>query len=209
MSYSTITDFYAYCPSDFAVEFTNDNDSFGKVNNAAGYAIGQTAITFDGFTTNPVTGALLKFGNHDTLYTATVAGQVATVSPALTVAITDNETIKSMGVYNSTNYESARNYADAIIDSYLVKTFSLPLTTTPVILVGLSVRLTLFELKRRRNSLTEADVKLNEIDMKRLADIRDGVTGIDVTETPISTTMGFKVDEQTLKFSRETLDLLR
>lgn len=209
MAYSTITDFYAYCPSDFAIEFTDDNDSFGRVNNAGGYAIGQSAITFDGFTTNPVTGATLKYGNHDTLYSATVAGQVATVSPVLTTAIADNETIKSFGVLNTTNYEAARNYSDAVIDSYLVKTYTLPFTSTSVLLTGLSVRLTLFELKRRRGSLTEADVKLHEMDVKLLEDIRDGVVGIDATLTPISTSMGFKVDEQTLKFSRDTLDLLR
>lgn len=67
-------------------------DLVGAVNNGAGYAIGSTAITVDGFSTNVPTGCVIGFAGDDTTYYVSTGGSstAITIDPPLKAAVLDN-----------------------------------------------------------------------------------------------------------------------
>lgn len=82
-----------------AYETAGYNEDVGAINNGAGYAIGATAITTDGFSPAMVADRYIKFAGHDTVYAVTSigGGNNWTISPGLTSAVVDDEVIIRLG----------------------------------------------------------------------------------------------------------------
>lgn len=113
--YSTITDLQRIMPSREIIELTNDSEVRGSV--SGDYNIGDSVITFDNMDA-PVAGDEVIFGNHLTKYTvSTPTNSTFTVSPVLTVALTNGESIYVIKDVDTDIYEQARDDADSLIDS--------------------------------------------------------------------------------------------
>lgn len=81
-----------------------------RVNNAAGYAAGSTAVVFDGITGALVDGDFIKFANHDKVYMVTdITGSTMTLYPSLTAPVSDNEVITYDAVPFTVRLSSSKN----------------------------------------------------------------------------------------------------
>lgn len=74
----------------------------GAVNKTTGYAVGETTLDVDGFTSAPVDGAVITFAGHSTEYVIQSGATTTsiTIYPALTEAVADDEVITNLGVTN-------------------------------------------------------------------------------------------------------------
>lgn len=79
----------------------------GAVNNGAGYAVGSTAITVDGFSGGNIpTGCVIGFAGDDTTYYVSTGGSstAITIDPPLKVAVLDNVVVTIYPHFDITQY---------------------------------------------------------------------------------------------------------
>ena len=136
--YSAITDLQRIMPSRDIIELTNSSEVRGSVN--GNIALGQTSINFLNMDT-PSANETVIFGNHLTVYTiSSPTASSFTVTPALTAAIVNGESIYVINDVDNDVYEQARDDADSMIDAF---TASLDFSvTTPDIIRRISTVLT-------------------------------------------------------------------
>ena len=136
--YSTITDLQRIMPSRDIIELTNNSEVRGSVSGS--FAIGESTITYANMDT-PTAGDEVIFGNHLTKYTvSSPAATTFVITPALTAAIVNGESIYVIDDIDNDVYEQARDDADSMIDAF---TASLNFdTTTPDIIRRISTVLT-------------------------------------------------------------------
>lgn len=80
-------------------------DLIGEVNNGAGYAIGTTAITVDGFSASPGTNVAVRFENGKRAYHGNFSSATAlTIDPGLEEAVVDNEDVYVLPIIDITQY---------------------------------------------------------------------------------------------------------
>ena len=75
--------------------------------------------------------------------------------------------------------ERAIARADQLIDSYLAKQFSVPVTepaSALATLVTVSAEIAVYFMKRWRRCITDEDTKMHETRLKWLGEVRDGIT---------------------------------
>lgn len=189
MAYSTEADLRIIMPAYLISESTNDNNIVGFVNDPPGYAINSTIILHQGFEQLPVAGDTMRFGNHVTIYT--ISNPTATqleISPPLTVAVADNETIMLLKVVNSTVLTETIKKADEVIDSYFRTRFSTPFSPVPQTIKDFSARLTRGLLLMRRGYESDYDAVIRQLE-KFQARARAIDLGVEANETskPVST----------------------
>lgn len=96
----------------------------------------------------------------------------------------DADGVEDVGVVDAAIAE-----ADARIDSYANKRFSVPFETVPDSIKMLSVRLARYALRDQRGTLTQADVDTLEVDIKWLEALADGKVSPGVEPQPTKSSL--------------------
>lgn len=174
MAYHDLKDFMNYASRQTVEELFNDGDLYGQVDNAGGYPVGSVYVNITGVD-DVRAGDIVVFGNHNTRYVVVdYVAPIMTLSKGLTVSVLNGETFRLLGRISVDIYLLCVDYADGVINAAIERLYEVPLEVVPPIIKGLSIRLTLFEAKRRRGILTEADVTTNKLDLDQLTDISTG-----------------------------------
>lgn len=207
--YSTQSDLEKIMPLSRIIELTNDGDIIGYVNNAAGYAAGQSAIVYDGFdSAPPSTGKFYFAGHPNQLYTLTSPSLTgATVSPVLISAIVDNEAIYLVNAVDTTVLKDCIAKADERINTFLRGRYALPFDSIPQYIKDKSAELTLCELYLRRFGALEPAMldRFNSI-VADLVKIQKGISTLDTdSETVANDFVKFTTNEDEKVYTAERL----
>jgi phage gp36-like protein len=100
-------------------------------------------------------------------------------------ALRELSDVDSSNAVNNAAVESAIVEADALIDSYLLARYAVPLSTTPPVINHLSRAIAVWVLKgRRRNLLTEQDSELHAAHLVQLEALATGKATLGVYPEP-------------------------
>lgn len=104
------------------------------------------------------------------------------ISEEILIQLTDDD---NLGAINEDNLNQAIQTADAEIDGYCAVKYTVPFTTVPPIINGLSVEIVVYYLYKRR-TVPEKIEKAYDKAIARLKDISRGILSLGIDPPPAS-----------------------
>lgn len=121
------------------------------------------------------------------------------------IQLTDDD---GLGSVDQTKIDKAIAQADAGINAYCGKLYTIPFSTVPEVINKLSVDIAIYHLYSRRDVMPEIRGERYKDAMRQLSDISRGVISLGVDPAPASTGSGVNINIKSNDriFSRGTMD---
>ena len=121
------------------------------------------------------------------------------------IQLTDDD---GLGSVDQTRIDKAIAQADADINAYCGKLYTIPFSTVPEIINKLSVDIAIYHLYSRKDVMPEIRGERYKDAMKQLSDISKGIISLGVDPAPASTGGGVntRMESNNRIFSRETME---